>query len=166
MRRILSLAAAAIASASLICAAETAKTTLKIEGLTCGGCVPTVNVQLKKTEGVVAYQVSFEKGEALVTYDPAKTTPAKIADSVTKTGYVAFVRGEAPAAPNAAAAKLTATASSPDRVTLFQVPLMCPAVKGLGCGGKARPYMAQLEQNPKVAEAWLNHPGTVLAVVW
>jgi hypothetical protein len=81
---------------------------------------------------------------------------------------VAFVRGAAaPAAATTAAANATAASSgSPERVTLFQVPLMCPAVKGLGCGGKARPYMAQLEQNAKVAEAWLNHPGTVLAVVW
>jgi hypothetical protein len=51
-------------------------------------------------------------------------------------------------------------------VTLFQVPLMCPAVKGLGCGGKARPFMSELEKHAEIAEAWLNHPGTVLAVVW
>lgn len=169
MRRVLSFLAAAVSSATLVWAAETAKTTLKIEGMTCGGCVPAVNLQLKKTEGVLAYEVSFEKGEAAVTYDPAKTTPAKIADSVTKTGYVALVRngGAAASAANTGAAKPTATtAGSLERVTVFQVPLMCPAVKGLGCGGKARPFMAQLEQNAKVAEAWLNHPGTVLAVVW
>lgn len=43
---------------------------------------------------------------------------------------------------------------------------MCPAVKGLGCGGKARPFMADLAKQAEVAEAWLNHPGTILAVAW
>lgn len=106
-----------------------------------------------------------------LSYDPAKTTPAKIAESVTRTGYVALVRskaagglgGTSPAAVNGA------SKSNPDaleKVTLFRVPLTCPAVKGLGCGGKARPFMADLESKPEIAEAWLNHPGTMLAVVW
>src|SRR5437899_4885832 len=173
MKRTLSLLIAAVASVSIAWSAETAKTTLKIEGMTCGGCVPAVNVQLKKTDGVVAYDVSFERGEAVVSYDPSKTTPAKIAESVTKTGYMASVRTQAAAAngsSNVAAAEAKAdpatNAEPPERVTLFQVPLMCPAVKGLGCGGRARPFMAELEKQAEVGEAWLNHPGTVLAVVW
>ena len=133
MKRTLSLLIAAVASVSIAWSAETAKTTLKIEGMTCGGCVPAVNVQLKKTEGVVAYDVSFERGEAVVSYDPSKTTPAKIAESVTKTGYMASVRTQAAAAngsSNVAAAKAKAdpatNAEPPERVTLIQVPLMCP----------------------------------------
>lgn len=74
----------------------TAKTTLTIKGMTCGGCAAGVRIQLKKTAGVTAYEVSFEKGEAQVTYDPAKTTPAKIAASVSKTGFAASVK-KAPA---------------------------------------------------------------------
>lgn len=70
----------------------TAKTTLTIKGMTCGGCVAGVKIQLKKTEGVTAYEVSFEKGEAEVTYDPAQTTPEKIAASVSKTGFGASVK--------------------------------------------------------------------------
>lgn len=170
MRRAGSLLVAVLAAAAFVWAAETATTTLKIEGMTCGGCVPAVKLQLKRTEGVVAYEVSFEKGEAVVRYDPAKTTPAKIAESVTKTGYTATVKGQAePEKEAQAPAAAVASASKADRlerVSLFQVPLMCPAVKGLGCGGKARPLMAELEKQPDVAEAWLNHPGTVLAVVW
>ena len=161
----------ALAFIAVAATAETARTTLKIEGMTCGGCVPAVNVQLKNTEGVVAYEVSFEKGEAVVSYDPAKTTPAKIAESVTRTGYSASVRAEGgasalPAKPSVATTGASSGSAALERVTLFQVPLMCPAVKGLGCGGKARPFMADLEKRPEVAEAWLNHPGTVLGVVW
>jgi copper chaperone CopZ len=69
----------------------TAKTTLTITGMTCGGCAAGVKIQLKRTEGVTAYEVSFEKGEAEVSYDPAKTTPEKIAASVSKTGFGASV---------------------------------------------------------------------------
>jgi len=172
MKRIGALLAAVLALAPLARAAGTATTTLKIEGMTCAGCVPVVNLQLKKTEGVLSYEVSFEKGEAVVSYDPAKTTPAKIAESVTRTGYTASVKGQAGGVSAASGASALAvkdpanTADVAERVTLFQVPLTCPAVKGLGCGGKARPFMAGLEKRTEVAEAWLNHPGTLLAVVW
>ena len=173
MKKTWSFLSAAFVSASLAWAGETAKTTLKIEGMTCDGCVPAVKVQLKRTEGVVAYEVSFEKGEAVVSYDPARTTPAKIAESVTKTGYTTSVGSQGNATrtstSDSTAATKSGAASSNDAlesVTLFQVPLMCPAVKGLGCGGKARPFMADLEKQPQIAEAWLSHPGTLLAVVW
>ena len=82
-----------LASLSLAGAGEPAKTTLKVEGMTCGGCVAAVKVQLKRSEGVTAYDVSLEKGEAEVSYDPAKTTPEKIAESVSKTGFTASVKG-------------------------------------------------------------------------
>lgn len=73
-------------------AAESAKTTLTIEGMTCGGCVAAVKLQLKRTDGVTAYEVSLEKGEASVSYDPSQTEPGKIAESVSKTGFEASVK--------------------------------------------------------------------------
>lgn len=73
-------------------AATTATTTLVVKGMTCGGCVAAVKVQLRKTEGVTAFDVSLDKGEAVVTFDPDKTTPEKIAASVSKTGFEASVR--------------------------------------------------------------------------
>lgn len=75
-------------------AADAAKTTLTIKGMTCGGCVTAVKLQLRKTDGVTAYDVSLEKGEAGVTYDPAKTDPKKIAESVSTTGFHAAVKGQ------------------------------------------------------------------------
>lgn len=75
-------------------AAESARTTLTITGMTCGGCAAGVKIQLKRMEGVTSYDVSYEKGEAEVGYDPAKTTPEKIAESVAvKTGYKVAVKG-------------------------------------------------------------------------
>jgi len=75
-------------------AGDRAKTTLTITGMTCGGCAAGVKIQLKRIEGVTSYDVSYEKGEAEVSYDPAKTTPQKIAESVAvKTGYKVAVKG-------------------------------------------------------------------------
>ena len=68
------------------------RTTLTIRGMTCGGCVATVKLKLKKTKGVVAYDVSLEKGEADVTYDPTATNPEAIAASVSQTGFSATVK--------------------------------------------------------------------------
>ena len=68
------------------------KTTLTIKGMTCGGCVATVKLKLKKTKGVLACEVSLEKGEADVTYDPALTGPEAIAAAVSETGFAATVK--------------------------------------------------------------------------
>src|SRR6266704_923194 len=97
MRRMLLSYLAGLAflfSSSVGAADATSKTTLTIKGMTCGGCVAAVKLQLRKTDGVTAYDVSLEKGEAEVTYDPAKTEPKKIAESVSTTGFQATVKGE------------------------------------------------------------------------
>ncbi len=93
MKKTLSvLALAALGLVPVVRAADSAKTILRIKGMTCGGCVAAVKVQLKRTEGVSAYDVSLEKAEADVTYDPGKTDPKKIAESVAKTGFEASVK--------------------------------------------------------------------------
>lgn len=75
-------------------AADTARTTLTIKGMTCGGCVATVKLQLKRTEGVTGYEVSIARGEADVSYDPTRSGPKKIAESVSRTGFEATVKAE------------------------------------------------------------------------
>jgi copper chaperone CopZ/YHS domain-containing protein len=88
---------------------SSANTTLTIKGMTCGGCVAAVKLQLKRTEGVTSYEVSLEKGEAQVTYDPAKTAPEKVAESVSKTGFQASVKEtKAPSKSSAAEPPLAA----------------------------------------------------------
>ncbi len=106
--------------------------------------------------------------------EPAKRTPAAIAEAVSRAGDETSVGSAGQGGKLAKQARGT-TASQVvcpdiktfrDRVTLFQVPLTCSAVKGLGCGGRARPFMSQLEKHADIAGAWLNHQGSVLAVVW
>jgi len=58
------------------------------------------------------------------------------------------------------------TAISPDRLTFYEVPLICPAAPEIGCGSRSKPILIQLEREKPVAEAWLNRPGTMIAVVW
>lgn len=55
---------------------------------------------------------------------------------------------------------------SPEEITLYRVPLMCPAARGLGCGMRAKPILTELEATSAVAEAWLDHAGETLAIVW
>lgn len=71
-------------------AVETA--TIAIDGMTCGGCVGAVKIQLKRTEGVTAYEVSLDDGEAVVTFDPSVTSPEAIAESISKAGFDATVK--------------------------------------------------------------------------
>ncbi len=60
--------------------------------------------------------------------------------------------------------KIKSVAKTP--VTFYKIPLVCSAAPDIGCGSKAKPVLKQLEENSKVSQAWLNHAGTVIAVVW
>ncbi len=53
-----------------------------------------------------------------------------------------------------------------DRISVFKVPLVCPAAPLIGCGTAAKPILLDLEKQPGVLEAWLNRAGTMIAVVW
>lgn len=55
---------------------------------------------------------------------------------------------------------------SANMVSFYEVPLACPAARGLGCGSAAKPVLQALEKKSSIQEAWLDHPGTTLAIVW
>jgi hypothetical protein len=65
----------------------------------------------------------------------------------------------------------SATATNPkvsaDQVSFYAVPLACPAAHNLGCGSAAKPVLLALEKKKTtVQEAWLDHAGSTLAIVW
>jgi copper chaperone len=91
---LIALSIAALAWSKGADPADPARTVLTIKGMTCGGCVATVKLRLKKVKGVTAYDVSLERGEAEVTYDPARTNPEAIAAAVSETGFKATVKPE------------------------------------------------------------------------
>ncbi len=46
--------------------------TYSVDGMTCQGCVSSIESKLGKIEGVEKYEVDLEKGEAVVEFDPEK----------------------------------------------------------------------------------------------
>jgi copper chaperone CopZ len=70
--------------------AATQTCTLKVSGMTCAGCEAAVRLAARSVDGVKQVKVSYEKGNAELTYDPAKTTPDAIAKVITeKSGFKA-----------------------------------------------------------------------------
>src|SRR5258705_4795271 len=58
------------------------------------------------------------------------------------------------------------TSSKDPSITFYKTPLVCNAAPEIGCGSRSKPALLALEKNPAVKEAWLNRPGTVIAIVW
>jgi copper chaperone CopZ len=73
-------------SASIVLA-KTSIVTLRVKGMTCGGCATAVAQALKSTEGVEDAQVSYERGTAVVKYDDQKVSVAKLRDVINSTGF-------------------------------------------------------------------------------
>ena len=63
------------------------RTTLKIDGMTCGHCVAWVKKALAGVDGVAIESVAI--GTATVDYDPTVASPEKIAKAVSDAGYEA-----------------------------------------------------------------------------
>ncbi len=69
-----------------------AKAAFRVSGMTCAGCEVTIKLALEKTPGVRGSEVSYDRGEAVVEYDPAVTTPEKLREAISVTGYPAEVK--------------------------------------------------------------------------
>lgn len=87
-----SIASAVLFATPLFAATQTA--TLKVPGMTCSACPITVKKALSKVDGVEKVNVSFEKKEAVVTFDDAKTNEKALIKATTDAGYPSeFVKG-------------------------------------------------------------------------
>ncbi len=62
---------------------------LEVDGMTCGGCVRSVTNVLKALPGVSAAEVSLEKSQAKVTFDPALANAGALRAAVEEAGYEA-----------------------------------------------------------------------------
>lgn len=62
-------------------------TTIPVQGMTCMGCVSSVKRVLAAIDGIAQYEVSLEKAQATVTYDPGKTALPAIKAAITDAGY-------------------------------------------------------------------------------
>lgn len=68
------------------------RTVLTVEGLYCTSCERTVAAMLTRTPGVVRAQVSAKRGEAVVLYDPARTSAPKLVAVLQRLGYRAAAK--------------------------------------------------------------------------
>jgi len=72
--------------------AATKTVTLSAPGMTCAACPITVKTALSRVAGVERAQVSFEKREAVVTFDDAKTTVEALTKATAGAGYPSTVK--------------------------------------------------------------------------
>lgn len=77
-------------------AADTQTVVLRVTGMSCTSCERTLATLLRRTPGVAGAAVSVARGEAVVRYDPRRTTAAQLVAVVERLGYTAAVRPVAP----------------------------------------------------------------------
>lgn len=71
--------------------------TLSVPGMTCATCPITIKAALRKVPGVTEVTVSYEKLEAVVTFDDAKTNSDALIKATTDAGYPSTVKPARPA---------------------------------------------------------------------
>ncbi|MFO7542582.1 MAG: heavy-metal-associated domain-containing protein [Thiobacillus sp.] len=61
--------------------------TLSVTGMTCGGCVSSVQKVLTALPGVQAADVSLNPGQARIVFDPARLDRAALVQAVVDAGF-------------------------------------------------------------------------------
>lgn len=61
--------------------------TIGIEGMTCGGCVASVQRALKQLDGVEKVDVSLAQHEAVIEYVPGRVNPATLRSAIEGAGF-------------------------------------------------------------------------------
>lgn len=70
--------------------------TLSVPGMTCAACPITIKKALLHVAGVREVEVSYEKLEAVVTFDDAKTTVDALTKATKRAGYPSSEKGKVP----------------------------------------------------------------------
>jgi mercuric transport protein len=78
-----------IALTSVGALAVTKRATIRVEGMKCAKCSGSVEKVLKATAGVEKVEVNLERKEAVVEYDDAKVTEAKLREVINGAGFKA-----------------------------------------------------------------------------
>jgi copper chaperone CopZ len=134
---------------------------LKIPSMECEACAVGIQTMLKKQDGIPLAQINYATRRAIIYFDPTKLSPERIMALIDASGFKAestvlladIIKQNKPVPSNI------------DRMSIFQVPLRCPAAPEIACGSRSKPLLLELERTPGIAEAWLNYTGTLLAVV-
>jgi copper chaperone len=62
-------------------------TVIKVGGMSCAGCAKTVTGVLSRLPGVGKVEVSLERAQAVIDFDPAQSSPARLAKAVADAGF-------------------------------------------------------------------------------
>jgi copper chaperone CopZ len=82
------IVALVLSSSSMTIASAALRTvTIKVQGMTCGGCATRVEEALKSTDGVMEVRVSFERGRAVIKYDDRRVTIDRLRLVIQSTGF-------------------------------------------------------------------------------
>jgi len=82
--------AAVVSLLTILCTSAWAASktvTLSVPGMTCAACPITIKKALTEVDGVTDAEVSFDKKEAVVTFDDAKTDVSTLIEATTDAGY-------------------------------------------------------------------------------
>jgi len=91
MKKLLLTATFAFCSAAAVQAAPQT-VTLDVPGMTCAACPFTVKQAISKVDGVNKVDVSYEKRQAVVTFDDAKASVQKLTQATGNAGYPSTVK--------------------------------------------------------------------------
>ena len=72
---------------------------LKVTGMSCGGCVTTIEGALKAVPGVSGANVSLANHEATVQFEEGQVSREQLQSAIETAGYGVQTVGLAPAAP-------------------------------------------------------------------
>ena len=72
--------------------AEVKTVTLSVPGMTCDLCPITIKKAISKVPGVINVEASYEKLQAVVTYDDAKATVEALTRATANAGYPSKLR--------------------------------------------------------------------------
>jgi copper chaperone len=62
-------------------------TRIKVEGMTCGGCVASVTRALQQIDGVAKVEVSLDEAQARIDYDPARVNESQLRTAIEDAGF-------------------------------------------------------------------------------
>ncbi|MFT5683874.1 MAG: mercuric ion binding protein [Myxococcota bacterium] len=81
-------------AAAAVQSADGTKAAFAVTGLTCTSTSAQVTAALEGIEGVTAAAVDYQTGEAVVSFDSAKTSTDALLAAITETGYAAEKKQE------------------------------------------------------------------------
>ncbi len=88
------LAAAAFAVIATGAFGATKTVTLEVSRMVCPACPITVKKALQRVDGVTKAEVSFERKEAVVTFDDVKTSEQALIKATTSVGFPSSIKSK------------------------------------------------------------------------